>query len=79
MSRTKTATQRRAPVEGAIPWYTLVPADSEDAYAFAAQRARSKGYTPVEQGWRYGAAAAGWIMVEHWVMPPQAAGNGQES
>lgn len=72
MSRTKTATQRRAPVEGAVLFYTLVPETEEDLYAFARATVErmDRGYTPIPEGWRKGAAAAGWIMVAHWVIPP---------
>lgn len=82
MSRTATKHRvRQPPVEGACLFYTLVPEDVEDAYAFAAKVVRDmdRGHEPVETGWRFGARASGYVMVEHWVIPPPAASEAQAS
>lgn len=75
------ATTRKAPVEHACLFYTLVPEDVEDAYAWAADsiRKQGRGYEPVETDWRFGARAGGYVMVEHWVVvPPKALVVGEE-
>ena len=77
MSRTKTATQRKPPVDGAVQAYWLAPAEEEDAFAWVAENHPSakRGWEAVEVDYRLGASDGTWIMVELWAIPPRVAGE----
>lgn len=72
-------TNTKPPVEGAARCYQLAPADSEDAFAFAAAALARRGWTPVEEDYRIKvqpnnvhSAKPLWVMVELWAIPPAA-------
>lgn len=60
----------KAPVEGASRCYVLTPSTAEDAYAWAAQRMRERGFEPIEEDYRLGAQDHVWVMVELWAIAP---------
>lgn len=64
----------KPPVPGAVRCYRLAPADSEDAYGYAAAALVRRGWNPVELDYVIGAEASGWVMVELWAIP----GKGEE-
>jgi hypothetical protein len=74
---TRTRKTMKAPVKGAARHYVLVPAEVEDAFAFAKATQERKGYTVVDTGYRIGERHGAWLMVELWAVPPQRQGEGE--
>jgi len=58
--------RQKAPLKGASRCYVLVPATTEDAFAFAKAQQEKKGYTVADTGYRIGEPHGAWLMVELW-------------